>query len=85
MSACPAQSFANVTPEQFAALQKKAQSSGIPLNGNSGNASSLGGKFEWSYDPTTLALTITVTSPPFLMNCESVNARISALVRDVLA
>ncbi len=85
MSACPAQSFANVAPEQFAVLQKKAQASGIPLNGNSGTASSFGGQFEWHYDPATRALTITVTQPPFLMNCESVNARIGALVQGVLA
>ncbi|MGA2649716.1 MAG: hypothetical protein ABSF28_04310 [Terracidiphilus sp.] len=85
MSACPAQSFANVAPNQFALLQQKAQASGIPLEGNSGAASSFGGKFEWNYDPATQALTITVASPPFLMNCESVNARIGALVRGVLA
>jgi len=85
MSVCPAQSFANVAPEQFAALQKKAQASGIPLDGNSGTASSFGGQFEWNYDPATRALTITVTKPPFLMNCESVNARIGALVQSTLA
>lgn len=85
MSACPSQSFANVAPEQFALLQQKAQGSGIAINGNSGTASSFGGKFEWNYDPTTLALTITVTSTPFLMSCESVNTRIGALVQEVLA
>jgi hypothetical protein len=85
MSACPAQCFANVTPEQFAILQKKAQASGIPLEGNSGTASSFGGRFEWEYDPAKLAFTITVIQPPFLMNCESVNARIGALVQGVLA
>ena len=85
MPECPALSFANVRPDQFAVLQKKAQASGIPLEGNSGTSSSFGGRFEWKYDPATLALTITVIQPPFLMNCESVNARISALVQGVLA
>ena len=85
MSACPSQTFANVTPEQFATMQQKAQASGIPIEGNSGTASKFGGHFQWNYDPTTQSLTITVTSPPFLMSCDSVNARISALMQEVLA
>jgi hypothetical protein len=85
MPACPSQTFANITPEQFANIARKAQESGVPINGNSGAASKLGGHFTWIYDPTTLELTITVTEPPFLMNCESVNARIKALVANITA
>jgi hypothetical protein len=85
MSACPSQTFANVTPEQFASIEKKAQESGVPIVGNSGAASKLGGHFTWIYDPATQELTITVTEPPFLMNCESVNARISSLVQSIIA
>jgi hypothetical protein len=80
MSACPAQTFSNITPEKFASLETQAQASGVPIQGNSGSASKFGGQFAWNYDPATLELTITVTQPPFLMSCESVNARISALV-----
>jgi hypothetical protein len=79
MSACPTLTFSNVTPEKYALLVKKAQESGVPLHGNSGTGSSFGGHFEWNYDPTTLVLTITVTKTPFLMSCESVNARIMAM------
>jgi hypothetical protein len=85
MSACPSQTFANVTPDQFAAMQQKAQASGIPLEGNSGTASKFGGKFEWNYDPATQTLTITVTSPPFLTSCETVNEKISTMMQQVLA
>jgi hypothetical protein len=74
-----------VTPEQFASIEKKAQESGVPIVGNSGAASKLGGHFTWIYDPATQELTITVTEPPFLMNCESVNARIKALVANITA
>jgi hypothetical protein len=85
MPACQAQSFTNVAPEQFAALQKKAKASGIPMDGNSGIGASFGGRFEWHYDPAALALAITVIQPPFAMNCESANTRISAMVQSVLA
>ncbi|MGA2848196.1 MAG: hypothetical protein ABSE46_04300 [Terracidiphilus sp.] len=85
MPACPAQSFANIAPEQFAALQRKAQASGVPLEGNSGAASSFGGRFEWNYDPATREFTITIIQPPFLLNCETASARISAMVQSVLA
>jgi hypothetical protein len=85
MSACPSQTFSNVTPDQFASLEKKAQDSGVPIQGNSGTASKFGGHFTWNYDPATQQLTITVTQTPFLMNCESVNARISSLVQNSIA
>jgi hypothetical protein len=80
MSACPTLTFSNITPENYAQLVKKAQESGVPLQGHSGTGSSFGGHFEWNYDPASLILTITVTHPPFLMGCESVNARIAAMV-----
>ncbi|MGD0734306.1 MAG: hypothetical protein ABR976_04125 [Terracidiphilus sp.] len=85
MSACPSQTFSNVTPEQFAGIEQKAQKSGVPITGNCGSASTFGGHFTWNYDPATRELTIKVTEPPFLMNCESVNAKISSLVANALA
>jgi hypothetical protein len=85
MSPCPSQTFSNVTPEHFATIEKKAQSAGVPIQGNSGTASSFGGQFAWTYDPAARQLTITVTQTPFLLNCESVNTRISALVAGILA
>jgi hypothetical protein len=85
MSACPSQTFPNVTPEHFATIEKKAQGAGVPIQGNAGTASSFGGEFTWTYDPAASQLTITVTQTPFLMNCESVNGRIKSLVESILA
>jgi hypothetical protein len=85
MSACPSQTFLKITPEQFASLEKKAQGAGVPIQGNSGGASKFGGHFTWNYDPAAQHLTITVTETPFLMNCESVNARIKSLVEAIPA
>jgi hypothetical protein len=85
MSACPSQTFSNITLGQFANLEKKAQAAGIPIQGDSGAASKFGGHFTWNYDPAAQQLTITVTETPFLMNCESVNARIKALVEGIPA
>lgn len=83
MSECPTLTFSNITPEKYALLVKKAQDSGVPLEGNSGTGSSFGGHFAWNYDPATLILTITVTHAPFLMSCESVNSRITAMVTSI--
>ena len=85
MSACPPQTFSNFTPQQFASLEKKAQGAGIPIQGNTGIASTFGGQFNWTYDPAAQQLKITVTQTPFLMNCESVNARIKAMVEGIPA
>src|ERR1019366_10283479 len=75
LAACPAQTFSNITAEQYANLVKEAQTAGVPIDGHCGTASKLGGNFSWKYDHATLELTITVNNPPFLMSCESVNQR----------
>jgi hypothetical protein len=85
MPACPSQTFAHFTPQQFASLERKAQASGIPIKGNTGSGSTLGGQFTWNYDPSAQQLTITVLQPPFLMNCESATARIKAMVEGISA
>jgi hypothetical protein len=85
MPPCPPQAFSNITPKQFAVLAKKAREQGLPLQGNSGTGSSFGGQFSWNYDPETLELKIAVIQPPVFLTCESVSARISAVVEGVIA
>ncbi|MGA2217304.1 MAG: hypothetical protein ABSG51_04410 [Terracidiphilus sp.] len=85
MPPCPPQAFSNITPKQFTALAQKAREQGLPFQGNSGTGSSFGGQFSWNYNPATLELKISVTQPPVFLTCESVSARISAVVQSVVA
>ena len=78
MGALPAKTY-TVTPEEFAAIEKRAASgSGINIQGNSGTASKLGVTITWNYDGTTL--TIDCTSHPFFVGAEEIQADIDKLV-----
>lgn len=75
------QVFHGVTPEGFARLANKAQSAGIPINGNSGSASKFGMEVAWSYSPESQELTIHCLRSPFFLSMADVQARIRSLVQ----
>jgi hypothetical protein len=71
-----------INPTQYAALVAKAQAAGIPIVGDSGQASKFGVQVQWHYiDPT---LTIQVTNTPFFISPESVESDISTLVTETV-
>ena len=85
MGHCPQQLFDNITPDQFAKLCVQAQSSGIPISGDSGTAEKMGIEVTWNYDPELKRLTIQCTHVPFFVSCNDVNTRISSLINQTLA
>jgi hypothetical protein len=84
MAPCAEQVFSNLTPDQFACLAAKGEAAGIPISGNSGTASKLGGKVTWTYDPDAQRLTVQCLNTPFLTSCDTVNAKIQELVKGCL-
>ena len=80
MSACAAQTFTNITPDKWLALQAKASQSDINLNGDSGQTSQQGFTFKWEYDSVSASLTIQCLDHPFWASCGTVNGKIHDLV-----
>jgi hypothetical protein len=84
MSNAP-QLFNNISPAQFAVLQQKASSAGIPISGNSGSASKMGVEVAWNYSPDAQQLSIQCLKTPFFISAADVNQKIHGLVTETLA
>jgi hypothetical protein len=78
--ACAAQSFTNVTASVWNCLVQQAQSYGITISGNSGEASKDGFTLTWNYDPTAQTLQLQCTDKPWWAPCSTVNGKIHDLV-----
>ena len=53
-----------VTPEQYATMEAEVNASGFPISGDSGEAEKDGVKVSWTYDGTTLSITV-LSAPLF--------------------
>ena len=82
---CAEQIFTGVTQESFNCLAAKAQAAGIPINGNSGQASQSGVTVSWSFDPGSQRLSIHVLRLPLLVPCGIANSKIHDFVEDCIA
>ncbi|MGA2250513.1 hypothetical protein [Terracidiphilus sp.] len=78
------QLFNNISPAQFAVLQQKAGSAGIPISGNSGSASKMGVEVAWNYSPDSQQLSIECLKAPFFISASDVNQKIHDLVTETL-
>jgi len=80
MGECAAQTFNNITPDKWLALQTKAAADNINLNGTSGETTNQGFTVTWQYDAASATLTIQCLNHPFWAPCGSVNGKIHDLV-----
>jgi hypothetical protein len=80
MSQCAAQIFTNITPDKWLALQTKASTNNINLNGDSGETTQQGFTFSWQYDAASATLTIQCLNHPFWAPCGTINGRVHDLV-----
>jgi len=83
MGSCAAQTFTNITPDKFAALQQKAALSSINITGNSGQASQQGITISWQFDPTAQTLMIQCLDHPFFAPCGTINGKIHDLIDEI--
>ncbi|MGB6973784.1 MAG: hypothetical protein WBD67_03780 [Terracidiphilus sp.] len=77
--------FPSVSPAQFDHLVQQAQSSGIPISGNSGSAAKFGVEVSWNYAPETQQLTLECLHTPFFVSREDVENSLRALVQQSIA
>jgi hypothetical protein len=82
MGICPAQSFRNITPDEWQTLVERAAQNNIPLGGDSGQSTQQGFTFCWEYDVKLSILTIQCLDHPFLVPCSAIRQYIQALIGD---
>jgi type VI protein secretion system component Hcp len=80
MAPCASQTFGNITPEKWQALQTKAAENHIDLNGDSGETTQNKFTFTWQYDASSATLTIQCLNHPWWANCGEVNGKVHNLV-----
>jgi hypothetical protein len=79
-SECALQTFSNITPDKWRALQIRAAQNNIELGAESGQATQGGFTFTWRYDATSATLMIQCIDHPFWASCGAVNGRLHDLV-----
>ncbi|HXP40265.1 MAG TPA: hypothetical protein VN833_08325 [Candidatus Acidoferrales bacterium] len=80
MGQCAAQTFSNITPDKWLALQTKAAANQVILNGDSGESTQQGFTFSWNYDALSATLTIQCLNHPLWAPCGAVNSKLHDLV-----
>jgi len=85
MAGCDVQTFIGFTPQHFACLLQRAQSSGLNISGTSGTASRGGITIAWSYDASAQVLSVQCTEKPAFLGCGLITAQISDLVNNCMA
>ncbi len=80
--ACDKQTFLGVTPDAFNCLIAKATANGMPISGNSGQASEGGFTLAWNYNPEAQMLDIQCLESPFMAPCLMINGKIESMVRE---
>jgi hypothetical protein len=76
MGQCAAQTFSNITPQKWSALQAKLAAEHIQLTGDSGQVTQDGYTFTWAYQPGTSALTIQCLDHPWYTSCGMITDRL---------
>lgn len=80
MGPCATQVFTGVTQARFNCLVEKAQTAGITIAGNVGQATQHGLTVRWSFDPINQVLELQCTEAPFFLSCGKINGKIHDLV-----
>ena len=79
MSACPQQTFEGITPEIWARLKAKVAADiggDASAIADAGTESGSGYTVQWSWDPTSLTLTIQMLDSPFWAPCIGIQTAI---------
>jgi hypothetical protein len=80
MGQCAAQTFSNITPQKWLAIQTKAAEDNINLSGDAGQITEKGFTFTWRYEAISGVLTIQCSDHPFWATCGAVNSKVHELV-----
>jgi hypothetical protein len=80
MSSCATQTFTAITQARFDCLVQKAQSQGITISGNSGEATRDSITIRWAFDPAAQTLELQCTSAPFFLTCGTINHEVHDIV-----
>ena len=84
MARCEKQVFGPVTREQFGVLLEKGAAMGVPIAGESGQATQSGVTVSWAYDAASGTLTLECTDRPFFVPCSMIDGKIQSAVAEIL-
>jgi hypothetical protein len=84
VAASTPQVFTGITPAQYIKLTEKAKAAGVAINGNNGRASRMGVEVMWNYSEEKQELVLTCLKTPFFVKAQDINAKLHALVNEVL-
>ena len=82
MGACEELVFSAVDRPHFDRIVTKAQSAGIPISGDVGEAGRNGFTVRWEYAERDNTLRIQCVDSPMLVPCSVIRARLVSLVED---
>jgi hypothetical protein len=77
---CETQTFTGITQNRFDCLVQAAQSTGITITGNVGEASKGGVTVRWQFDPASQVLELQCTEAPFFLPCATITSKLQDLV-----
>jgi len=80
MGACQELIFDHVGRAQFECVAARAQSAGLPINGDSGEAEEKGFTIRWDFSESTGTLRIQCLDSPILFPCTAINGKIASIV-----
>jgi len=80
MSQCEELVFTNIGRAHFQNIVVKAQSGGIPISGDVGEAGKNGFTVRWMFTEHDATLRIQCVASPILVPCSVINGRLVALV-----
>jgi hypothetical protein len=61
-------------------MVERAAAMGLIIDGDAGETSHMSFDLRWHFDPATELFTVQCTRRPFMVNCATINERISELV-----
>ncbi len=81
MSACQEQVFNGVTQSRWDCIKQTIKNATrVEITTDSGSASQSGFTFQWNFNAAAQSLTIQCMEKPVFFPCESIEARITAIV-----
>ena len=80
MAGCGPQVFQDIGLTTMTCLAAKGATAGMPMNGNIGQATTMGVTVKWEYDEASSTLIVECTDAPFFVPCATVNGRIKDLI-----
>ncbi len=81
MAGCEPRLYSDVTPEMLLCLSQSVKNAfGLSLDADQGTATAMGTTLSWDYQPQSRQLTITCSSKPMFLSCDSIYDHLGSML-----